>query len=401
MANRHVLAPRSWLKRKLGDLIRIGSGQVDPKQLPYAAMTHVGPENIPEGGGRITGPLCSASQQKMISGKYEFDSSCVLYSKIRPNLNKVVIPSFAGICSADIYPVWPHVSAIKRDFLFHLLRSSLVLQPAIAASGRTGLPKINRVDLEAIVVSVPPIQEQEPIAAALSTWDTSLQVIANLTEAKQVRLSARRESLLTGTPRIRERRSEWPMTVLDHITKPLTARCNGRYQRDDVMGVLKNCGLVPMREHVIADDIRRYLIVPPKAFAYNPMRINIGSIAMSSFERSVIVSPDYVVFACDPERILPDFLNHLRKTRLWSDFVGTAGNGSVRVRIYYETLADFEFRLPPLSEQHAIVELLNDAEREIALLTSERQALEKQRDALATELLTGRLRVPKTTSARN
>lgn len=153
-------------------------------------------------------------------------------------------------------------------------------------------------------------------------------------------------------------------------------------------------GLVPMKEHVIADDIARYLIVPPGAFAYNPMRINIGSIVMSEFDEEVIVSPDYVVFACKLKRLLPRFLNHLRRTKAWSDFMTIAGNGSVRVRIYYANLGEFEFHLPPFDEQRAIVEVLDDAAHEIDALEAERAALEKQRDALAAELLTGRLRVP-------
>jgi type I restriction enzyme S subunit len=83
----------------------------------------------------------------------------------------------------------------------------------------------------------------------------------------------------------------------------------------------------------------------------------------------------------------------LRKTKAWSDFMNIAGNGSVRIRIYFASLADFEFHLPPLSEQKAIVEVLDDAEREVAALRSERAALDKQRDGLSIELLSGHLRV--------
>ncbi len=159
------------------------------------------------------------------------------------------------------------------------------------------------------------------------------------------------------------------------------------------MGVTKAEGLVPMKEHVIAADIARYLVLPPQAFAYNPMRINIGSIVMSQVEEEVIVSPDYVVFACRPERCHPHFLNHLRRTRAWQDFMTIAGNGSVRVRIYYADLANFEFHLPPFSEQARITEVLDDAEGELTALQAECRACEIQRDALGSELLTGHLRV--------
>ena len=124
------------------------------------------------------------------------------------------------------------------------------------------------------------------------------------------------------------------------------------------------------------------------------MRLNIGSIARWQGEEAVLVSPDYVVFACKVDRLHPRFLNHLRRTKAWADFMTIAGNGSVRVRIYYADLSEFEFHLPPLDEQLAIVEVLDDAEREIATLDAECAAITKQRDALATELLTGCIRVP-------
>ncbi|MCB1498609.1 MAG: restriction endonuclease subunit S [Bauldia sp.] len=189
------------------------------------------------------------------------------------------------------------------------------------------------------------------------------------------------------------------MIALSEVTRQLTDRNGARFDRDLVMGVTKAEGIVPMREHVVAEDINRYLVLPPNGFAYNPMRINIGSIAMSEHEHDVIVSPDYVVFACKEDKLHPRFLNHLRRTKAWADFMTIAGNGSVRVRIYYASLAEFEFHLPPLDEQRAIIEVLDDAEREIAALEAERAALAKQRDALATELLTGRLRVPQAEAA--
>jgi type I restriction enzyme S subunit len=227
----------------------------------------------------------------------------------------------------------------------------------------------------------------------LSTWDRTLERLSRQISGKQHACGYLQEALVRGGLHLKRDAKPWPVVSLGDVTEPLTARNGARFDRDSVMGVTKADGLVPMKEHVIAEDIARYLIVPPGGFAYNPMRINIGSIAMSEFKEDVLVSPDYVVFACDRKRLLPRFLNHLRRTKAWSDFMTIAGNGSVRVRIYYASLADFEFHLPPPDEQRGIVEVLDDAEREIRSLMAEQAALEKQRDALATELLTGRLRV--------
>lgn len=238
----------------------------------------------------------------------------------------------------------------------------------------------------------PPLAMQVKIADILATWDNTLSASSRLLLNKEKIFYSLREVLTAGHGK-KTTANQWPTIKLGDVTQHLTTRNSNRLGRDSVMGVTKAEGVVPMREHVMAADLSRYVVLPPEAFAYNPMRINIGSIAMSEAEEDVLVSPDYVVFACDPAKLLPRYLNHLRKTARWARFMDIAGNGSVRIRIYYADLADFEFHLPPLAEQARVVAILDDAEREIALLHAERRAREAQRNALATKLLTGEWRV--------
>jgi type I restriction enzyme, S subunit len=255
------------------------------------------------------------------------------------------------------------------------------------------MKNISQDKLLSIPINIPPLSEQRRIAEILATWGRSVKVLDEQISRKKWVTDCLREGLTSGVRRLDGNNGVWPIVKLGDVTRHLTARNGTRYGRERVMGVTKAEGLVPMKEHVIAVDIARYLVLPPNAFAYNPMRLNIGSIVMSEAAEDVIVSPDYVIFACLSDRCHPHFLNHLRRTRAWEDFVTIAGNGSVRVRIYYADLANFEFHLPSLNEQASITAILDDAERELAALRAERHAFELQRDALATELLTGRLRV--------
>lgn len=298
----------------------------------------------------------------------------------------------------DVKALVPNKLAEPLFLLNYLQSIKGKLLKSVESAGH-GTGRLNTKFLKSLRVPLPPIDEQRRIVATLSTWDETLERLSRQIERKKRLLESIRERLIHGAHRLGGRNSPWPMIALSEVTKQLTERNGARYGRDLVMGVTKAEGIVPMREHVVAEDISRYLVLPPLGFAYNPMRINIGSIAMSEHEHDVIVSPDYVVFACKEDRLHPPFLNHLRRTKAWADFMTIAGNGSVRVRIYYASLAEFEFHLPPLDEQRAIVEVLDDAEREIAALEAERAALAKQRDALATELLTGRLRVPQAEAA--
>ena len=123
------------------------------------------------------------------------------------------------------------------------------------------------------------------------------------------------------------------------------------------------------------------------------MRINIGSIARWSGTNDVLVSPDYVVFETIPQKLDGRFLDHYRRSHAWKHFMEAAGNGSVRVRIYYDDLAALKLPLPPLDEQRRVADLLDLLDREITLLQRHRDLLEKQKRAVMHKLLTGEVRL--------
>lgn len=150
------------LRKKLKDIVKIQSGQVSPLEEPYSEMIHVGPANIESNTGRLLN-LKTAKEENLISGKYLFNSSMVLYSKIRPNLNKVTIPSFEGICSADMYPIIP-LECIDKNFLLFLLKQKEFLTYAISNSGRANIPKINREALLNYEAILPPLPLQRLFA---------------------------------------------------------------------------------------------------------------------------------------------------------------------------------------------------------------------------------------------
>jgi len=171
-----------WKRTKFGEIIEIASGQVDPKVEPYSSMPHVAPDNIGGGTGTLTN-VRSAREDGVISGKYAFDENALVYSKIRPNLNKVAKPGYSGICSADMYPIWGKTDVSDADFLLQIMLDERFVSATTAVSLRTGLPKINRPDLNAIKASLPTLPEQHKIAGFLGAVDAK---IAQLAEKKRL-----------------------------------------------------------------------------------------------------------------------------------------------------------------------------------------------------------------------
>ena len=103
---------------------------------------------------------------KPISSKFHFTQNDVVYSKIRPELRKVAFPRSEGLCSADAYPLRPG-HEILAEYLFEVLLSESFARQAVAKSGRTKMPKVNRHELFSIGVPVPEISVQRDVVSLL------------------------------------------------------------------------------------------------------------------------------------------------------------------------------------------------------------------------------------------
>lgn len=137
-------------ERPLGQMCSIEAKLVDPRQAQYAHLLHVGIEHIERDTGRLR-TLATAEQERLVSGKHLFEPGEVIYSKIRPNLRKVAVPNFVGLCSADAYPLRP-VPGLPATLLREMLLLPSVVDRVVAKSGRTKMPKVNRTELFSIPV---------------------------------------------------------------------------------------------------------------------------------------------------------------------------------------------------------------------------------------------------------
>jgi type I restriction enzyme, S subunit len=274
----------------------------------------------------------------------------------------------------------------------YLLSSSGQRQVDLRSTGSTA-KGIKQSTLRTVPIKRPPLLEQQKIADILGTWDEALEKLDALIAAKARRKQALMQQLLTGYRRLPGFSKPWKRVELSDVAEECSIRNGQKLERTRLYAVTKAEGMVPMRENVQGATVNRCQIVERGWFAYNPMRINIGSIARWEGNDPVMVSPDYVVFRTKESLLLSDYLNHIRRGDAWTDFVGTAGNGSVRVRIWFDDLGYFEFPLPPIEEQRAIATVLDEANAELQLLHQQRTALDQQKRGLMQRLLTGKIRV--------
>lgn len=151
----------------------------------YEDYPHIGIDSIEKGTGRLYG-YKTVAEDAVISGKYIFTPAHIIYSKIRPNLNKVALPDFTGLCSADAYPILVKSDVCNREFLGYTMRSSYFLDYILAFSGRTNLPKVNKNQVEGFTLPLPPIELQNQFSAFVTQTDKSKAVIQKALDETQL-----------------------------------------------------------------------------------------------------------------------------------------------------------------------------------------------------------------------
>ena len=145
------------------DEIAIIDGNMTTDYEKYANYPHIGIDSIEKETGALTG-YRTVAEDGVISGKYLFTPKHIIYSKIRPNLNKIALPKFYGLCSADAYPILPIEGKCNRIFLAYDMRSQFFLDYILQFCNRTNLPKVNRKEVSGFKTPLPPIELQNKFA---------------------------------------------------------------------------------------------------------------------------------------------------------------------------------------------------------------------------------------------
>ncbi len=192
--------PADWEVVRLGDVVTIASGQSDPKAAKFQDSLFVAPDDIGSGTGRLINRR-TVAEAHAISGKYRFDKFEVLYSKIRPYLMKVYRPHESGLCSADIYPLRPK-SMLEAAYLALVLLSLSFTDYTRTCSDRTGIPKINRIDLFKYRLTLPSLPEQRTIAAVLGGVDGAITRAREECDMLRSLKEATADALLSGRVRV-------------------------------------------------------------------------------------------------------------------------------------------------------------------------------------------------------
>ena len=186
----------------------------------------------------------------------------------------------------------------------------------------------------------------------------------------------------------------WRVEELGNITNSITEKV-GKRTDIKVLSPVNTGDLLLSEEYftkqVYSKNLAKYIMVTPNDFAYNPARINIGSIGMNTFDFSGCVSPVYIVFRCEKE--YHHFFNIFKATKNFKEEVNTRAIGGVRQTLSYKDFSLIKIVYPPKK----VVEQFNKIYSHIMTLIKknvlENKRLHQTRDTLLPKLMSGELKI--------
>lgn len=150
----------------LGELCDLDRRGLRPDDPDTARLPLLGVENVDSD----TGALNLDAGSRVGNGKstsFRFDERHVLYAKLRPYLNKVATPEFAGRCSTELVPLLPRRN-VDRDFLAYLLRRRETVAFVMSSITGSRMPRADMTALMSMLVPLPPLDEQRLIVGILN-----------------------------------------------------------------------------------------------------------------------------------------------------------------------------------------------------------------------------------------
>lgn len=228
-------------------------------------------------------------------------------------------------------------------------------------------------DIKEIVVDIPSLEEQKEKCLLFEEIDRKKRINKDLLQLLEQEVTLE----FLNTFLNKDLNKDWGSKKLKEVTDNVRKRVGTNNYR--VLSAVNSGKLMPSDEYftkqVFSKNIDKYLVVEQNNFAYNPARINIGSIGLNEYDFIGCVSPVYVVFKVEDEYHY--FFKYFIRSNKFKLEAKLRSSGSVRQTLNYDDFGLIEIKYPPKNEvlsfnsfYKPILEKQNKLLEENSLLTS-------------------------------
>lgn len=396
-----------WKEVRLGDVCSELSDGLHkaPKFIVNGEYIFVNAKNLYNGYILDNDPTKKTSHEEYLKYKKPLGKHSILYSidgtigniaKYRGE--KCVLGK--GACYINCNP-----EIVESSYLYYQLQSPHFKSYIHLMSTGSTIKHISLKTMRDYVFELPSLEDQHRIASILSSLDRKIELNNKINADLEEMAQAIFKNWFVDFEPFKDGKfvdSElgmipegWKVGTLGDITKNKSAKVK---ERNDVkvLSPVTTGELVLSEEYftkqVFSSSIAKYKIVNKGNFAYNPARVNIGSLGRNEFDFDGCVSPVYVVFS-----VLDGYENYFdlfRKTDFFKDSVASLAIGGVRQSLSYDDLSSIEVIIPSENAVEEFNNLYNQMKKTIKANKLENSRLSLLRDTLLPRLMSGELEVP-------
>ena len=359
----------NWKTYKLGEIAKFQTGKLN--------------SNAAVENGKY--PFFTCSPTTLAIDDYAFDKEAILLAGNNAEGN-FSIKYFKGKFNAyqRTYIIEAKNDICDIKFLFYALK--ICLHQFKQMSQGTSTKFLTAVILNNFEITLPSLEDQRRIAGILGAIDDKIENNRRINTNLESQAQALFEEFFFSN-------NNWEHRTLGDLTEEVKERVNGRDAK--VLSPISSGELVLSEDYftkqVYSQDISKYIVVEPNGFAYNPARINIGSIGINAFDFTGCVSPVYVVFKTKNE--YENFFRLFAKSDIFKEEVKSRAIGGVRQTLSYQDFAMIKVKYPPLeivrefnSRYTILLNILNHN-------TQENDRLASLRDTLLPKLMNGEIKL--------
>ena len=311
-----------------------------------------------------------------------------------------------GIISQALLTLRVNKDLILPEFLKYFLSSYEGYNSLVSRS--TGSVQVNiskRAVIEEIPLKLPPLDVQRKIVHYLSLIDKKIETNKKINKNLEEQIETIYNSFFVYYDDFSKEELEeceiglipkdWKLMSLGEVTTKIKEKVGS----DDykVFSAVNTGNLILSEEYfdkqVYSKNIEKYIVVKQKEFAYNPARINIGSIGRNDFNYDGCVSPVYVAFKV--EEGYENFMNMYIKSNRFNQWVVTLSSGSVRQTLNYADFSIIKIAYPPKDLVNKFNKVYDNYYEVINYNNSVISNLENIRDTLLPKLMSGEIDVSK------
>ena len=381
------LIPEDWEVKRLGEYVTIMSGESPSlyELMASGKYPYVKVEDM-----NNCAKYQSQSREYSNDNRNVVPKGSVIFPKRGAAIlnNKVRIAQKSILMDSNMMAITANEFFLDSEYLYY----SIINEQLYKIADTSTIPQINNKHIIPYRFRLPILKEQHRIVSVLSLWDTAISKQTQLVEKLTLRKRGLMQQLLTGMKRLKGFEGGNFHRLGNYISE-----CNRRNNGcKRVLSVTNTRGFILQEEQfdkiVASNDTSNYKVVRRGEFAYNPSRVNVGSLAILNEYNEGILSPMYIVFKAN-ENIDKTYLLQCLQSWWFRGHIPAYTQGSVRDSLSFDGLCSMKFYIPTLQEQKAISAILERADKEIEIHKQKLASLQEQKKGLMQVLLTGKKRV--------